>query len=78
MLCFARKQGQAILIDGRIRVLVYRHTARSVKLAIEAPADVEVHREEVHVRKLVESSQAGGAGLTILAARGQEARGRSG
>jgi len=48
MLILSRKSGESIVIDGRIRVKILRHDGDIVKVGIEAPPDVPVHREEVY------------------------------
>ncbi|MDW8343615.1 MAG: carbon storage regulator CsrA [Verrucomicrobiae bacterium] len=48
MLVLSRQSGQSIVIDGRIIVRVLRIESDTVKLGIEAPPDVAVHREEVY------------------------------
>ena len=48
MLILSRKINESIVIDGRIRVKVVRVDGEQVKLGIEAPADVPVHRQEVY------------------------------
>jgi carbon storage regulator len=48
MLILSRKIGESIVIDGRIRVKVMRVDGEVVKLGIEAPAEVPVHRQEVY------------------------------
>lgn len=47
MLVLARKQNQNIIIDGKIIVRVLRVGRDVVKLGIEAPLSIPVHREEV-------------------------------
>lgn len=49
MLILSRKPGESIVIDGRIIVRIVRLEGDLVKLGIEAPADVPVHRQEVYV-----------------------------
>jgi carbon storage regulator len=49
MLVLSRKPGESIVIDGRIVVKVVRLDGDIVKLGIEAPADVPVHRQEVYI-----------------------------
>ena len=51
MLVLARKCGETIVIDDRIRVTVESVQGGRVRLSIEAPADVEVDREEIWLRK---------------------------
>ena len=48
MLILSRKPGETIVIDGRIRVKVMRLEGDVVKIGIEAPAEVSVHRQEVY------------------------------
>lgn len=48
MLILSRQVGENIVIDGRIVVHVTRLEGDTVKLGIEAPADVAVHRQEVY------------------------------
>jgi carbon storage regulator len=48
MLILSRKPGESIVIDGHIRVKVMRLEGDVVKLGIEAPATVPVHRQEVY------------------------------
>jgi carbon storage regulator len=46
MLVLARKVNQNIVIDGRITVKIVRLDGDVVKLGIQAPASVPVHRQE--------------------------------
>ena len=48
MLILSRKSGESIIIDGRIQVKIVRLEGEVVKVGIEAPADVPVHRQEVY------------------------------
>ncbi|MBM3821901.1 MAG: carbon storage regulator CsrA [Verrucomicrobia bacterium] len=48
MLILSRKSNESVVIDGRILVKVIRLDGDVVKLGIEAPADVPVHRQEVY------------------------------
>ncbi len=47
MLILSRKPGDAILIDGGIRVIVLACDGGSVRLGIEAPRSVGIVREEI-------------------------------
>jgi carbon storage regulator len=53
MLVLSRGEGETIHIGDRIRVTIVR-IGKVVRLGIEAPADVEVHRGEVYKRILAE------------------------
>ncbi len=48
MLILSRKTSESIVIDGRIHVKIVRVEGEVVKIGIEAPADVPVHRLEVY------------------------------
>lgn len=48
MLILSRKLGESIVIDGRIHVKVVRVEGDVVKIGIEAPPAVPVHRKEVY------------------------------
>ena len=48
MLILSRKSGESIVIDGRIIVKVVRVEGEVVKVGIEAPVDLPVHRQEVY------------------------------
>lgn len=48
MLILSRKLNESIVIDGRIIVKVLRIDKDTVKLGIQAPHDLPVHREEIY------------------------------
>jgi carbon storage regulator len=48
MLILSRKAGESLVIDGRIIVKIIRVEGETVKVGIQAPLDVPVHREEVY------------------------------
>ena len=52
MLALTRKRGEAITIGTDIRIVVLQVKGGSVRLGIEAPRSVEVHRDEVYSRIL--------------------------
>src|SRR6185295_6787895 len=47
MLALSRGEGQSIIIDGRIEVKIVKWSRSSVRLAIQAPRQVSVDRDEV-------------------------------
>lgn len=47
MLILSRKLNESIVIDGRIIVKVLRIDRDTVKLGIQAPAELQVHRQEI-------------------------------
>ncbi len=50
MLVLTRREGEEIVIAGNIRVTVVSVEGGKVRLGINAPASVPVHRKEVHDR----------------------------
>lgn len=50
MLVLSRRCGESVTIGPDIRVVVLGVKSGQVRLGIEAPAAVAVHREEVYVR----------------------------
>ena len=59
MLILTRKPGDALLIDGGIRIVVLGGDHRGVRLGIEAPASVGIVREEIAHRIADENRRAG-------------------
>jgi carbon storage regulator len=47
MLALSRGEGQSIIIDGKIEVKVVKWSRGSVRLAIQAPREVSVDRDEI-------------------------------
>jgi carbon storage regulator len=50
MLVLSRRRGESVTIGPDIRVVVLGMKSGQVRLGIEAPPAVEVHREEVYTR----------------------------
>jgi carbon storage regulator len=47
MLVLSRKLGESIILDGTIKVTVVAVDRNKVRIGIEAPPEVPVHREEI-------------------------------
>lgn len=47
MLVLSRQKNESIIIDGRITVVVVEIYGDKVRLGVEAPKEVPVHRREV-------------------------------
>ncbi|MFA6552815.1 MAG: carbon storage regulator CsrA [Patescibacteria group bacterium] len=67
MLILTRKLGESITIGDRIRVAVLGIRGRQVRLGIEAPDDVVVHREEIYIKIQEENRKASKTGQGDLA-----------
>ena len=58
MLVLSRKTGEKIVIGDNIAITVVEVKGGKVRIGIEAPADVPVHREEVFKAISLEDRQA--------------------
>ncbi|MDO8668255.1 MAG: carbon storage regulator CsrA [bacterium] len=68
MLILSRKLNESIVIDGQIIVKILRIDRDTVKLGIQAPAQLPVHRQEIH-EAIVRNGQGGGTAATPAATR---------
>jgi carbon storage regulator len=50
MLILTRRVGEAIIIDDDVEVHILGVKGNQVRIGIEAPSDVSVHREEIYKR----------------------------
>jgi carbon storage regulator len=50
VLVLTRKLGESIVIGSNVRVTVLEMQGKQIRLGIEAPAEVSVHRGEVYER----------------------------
>jgi carbon storage regulator len=50
MLVLSRRRGEGVTIGPDVRIVVLGIKGGQVRLGIEAPPNVEVHRDEVHAR----------------------------
>jgi carbon storage regulator len=57
MLILTRKKDESILIGDNIVVTVLGISGNQVRLGIDAPRDVAVHREEIYLRIKNEASE---------------------
>jgi len=76
MLVLTRKLGEMIRIGDQIKVTVLEVRSGQVKLGIDAPTEVKVHREEVYARIQAENRRAGRSSPEALRQPAQELRDR--
>lgn len=48
MLLLSRRKGESIVVNGNVYVTVLEVRGDKVRIGVEAPKEVSVHREEVH------------------------------
>lgn len=58
MLVLSRKKNESIIINDNIRIVVVEVQGDKVRLGIEAPKDIPVHRQEV--QEAIKSSNQNG------------------
>ncbi|MFY1026188.1 carbon storage regulator [Actinobacillus seminis] len=57
MLILTRKVGESLLIGDDISVTILNIRGNQVKIGVDAPKDVSVHREEIYQRIKEEQSE---------------------
>lgn len=65
MLVLTRKEEDKIIIDQNIIITVVELNAGRVKVGIEAPADIEIHREELCRKIAIENKEAVSIGKKV-------------
>lgn len=50
MLILTRRVGETLMINDDIKVTVLAVNGNQVKIGIDAPKDIAVHREEIYLR----------------------------
>lgn len=58
MLILSRKVGEAVIVNEKISIRLLDIKGGQIKLGIEAPSDVAVHREEVFLKIVEENKRA--------------------
>lgn len=57
MLILTRRTGESIMIGDTVMVKVLGTRGGQVKIGVEAPKDVQVHRQEIYERIVAEQDQ---------------------
>lgn len=58
MLVLGRKKGESIIIDNQIEITINSVEGETVKLGIEAPRHITIHRKEVYLEIQEENKKA--------------------
>ena len=66
MLVLTRRRGEGITIGPAIRVVVLGIKGGQIRLGVEAPTAVEIHRDEVYARIQEENKSAACTGVVPL------------
>lgn len=66
MLILSRREGETIVIDGHIRITVMEVRGDHVRIGIDAPREITVHREEIHAELARANQAASGTATTDL------------
>jgi len=74
MLILTRKLGENIRIGDDIRIVVLDIKGGQVKLGIDAPVDVSVHREEIYEKIREENRRASGISAETVREAAEVAR----
>jgi len=73
MLILTRRPGDAIVIDGGIRIVVLEADARGVRIGIEAPPNVGIVREELLTEIAAENQRAAAVRSPVIPVRSSPA-----
>ncbi len=65
MLVLTRKLGESIVIGDNIKVKVISVQGNQVKLGIEAPVGITVHREEIYMKIMNENISASNIDINV-------------
>ena len=57
MLVLSRRLNQSIVIAGEVRVTVLAISPSRIELGVEAPRQITVDREEIHLRRQVQEAR---------------------
>lgn len=56
MLVLSRKPGESVTIGDEVRITVLSISGKQVRIGIEAPSEIAVHREEIYNKIAEEQS----------------------
>ena len=64
MLILTRKLGESVIIGDNVKITVVEVNKHQIKLGVDAPKNIAVHREEVH-KKIKEENELSSASNII-------------
>jgi len=72
MLILSRRCGESIVIDERIKLTVLSVKGKQIRIGIDAPEDVSVHREEIYERIIAGEAVAYSGGPSTKSEKGAD------
>ena len=69
MLFLSRKVGESLVINDTTRITVMEVKKTGVKLGVECPSDVRVHRKEVYDRIEATNQEAVASGMALFSVK---------
>lgn len=75
MLVLTRRHGESVRIGNDVRVTVVSSTGGQVRIAIQAPDDVGIFREEIFERVATANAEAASAGEAMVSRLGSRGSG---
>ena len=66
MLILTRKLGECIQIGDNIQVRIIDVKGKQVRIGIDAPSNLPIHREEIYLKILNENKQAAEKGISNI------------
>ena len=69
MLVITRRSGEQVVLGDDITITVLEISGSTVRLGIDAPTEVPVHRHEIWLAVKAENQAAANAGVTSLPSR---------
>lgn len=72
MLVLSRKKNESIIIDGKIEVKIIESEDGRVRIGIDAPKDIEIHRKEIFDVIMAENKAATNAKSQIGQLKGKK------
>jgi len=58
MLVLSRKKNESIIINGNIEIIIIESDDGKVKIGIEAPKEIKIHRKEIFDQIVLENQKA--------------------
>ncbi|MBN2794394.1 MAG: carbon storage regulator CsrA [Clostridia bacterium] len=71
MLVLSRKKDESIIIDGKIEIKIIEAEDGRVRIGIDAPKNIEIHRKEVYDEIMTENKAAVSAKQNVEALKGK-------